>query len=75
MKKTLLFATAAFAAVSAMAEVFPAAAPIGASTDLTPAGYKFNSYDKEFIGFTCSQQMDWNMSVLYVRDKFIVPDV
>lgn len=56
-----------------MAEVFPAAAPVGAGTDLTPAGYKFNSYDKEFIGFVCSSQMNWNMNVLYVRDNFIVP--
>lgn len=75
MKKALLLATAAFAAVSAMAEVFPAAAPMGAGVDLTPAGYKFNTYGKDFIGYVCSQQMNWNMSVMYVRDNFIVPGV
>lgn len=49
MKKILLLAAAACMAASMSAEVFPQAVAMSGE-DITPAGYKFNTYDKEFIG-------------------------
>lgn len=70
MKKILLLAAAATMAASAMAEVFPAASEID-GTDLTPAGFKFNTYDKEFIGLVPGAGADWNPGAYWVRDNYI----
>lgn len=74
MKKVLLFAAAVSLAASAMAEVFPAAAPVNGE-DITPAGYKFNTYGKDFIGYSIAEGLlNWNMSVNWYKDHYVVPD-
>ena len=75
MKKILLLAAAAMVAASASAEVFPKAAEVDGE-DLTPAGYKFNTYDKEFIGFTnvVGGAKPWNMDANWYRDHFVAED-
>lgn len=70
MKKILLLAAAATMTATALAEVFPAASEI-AGTDLTPAGFKFNTYDKEFVGVVPGTGGDWNPSAYWVRDNYI----
>lgn len=70
MKKILLLAAAPTMAATAMAEVFPAASEID-GTDLTPAGFKFNTYENEFIGLVPGAGADWNPSAYWIRDNYI----
>ncbi len=74
MKKSLLLAAAALVAASASAQVFPAATELD-GTDVTPAGFKFNTYDKEFVGFTCVNVLNWNMTVNWIRDNYVAKDL
>ncbi len=38
--------------------------------NLTPAAYQFNTYDKPFIGFTCTDLdiYNWNLAVYHIKD-------
>lgn len=74
MKKILLLAAAASMAASAMAaDVFPKASEMD-GVDLTPAGYAFTTYDKEFVGYTATDVLPWNMNVNWYRDNYVAKD-
>ncbi|MBD5234062.1 MAG: hypothetical protein HDS65_07795 [Bacteroidales bacterium] len=71
MKKALLLAAAASMAFSATAEVFPKASEMDGE-DISPAGYLFNSYDKEFIGYTYTEDiLPWNMNANWYCKNYV----